>query len=225
MLLDYPTRNDYRFLRVNNIQTSLYEYTTSSAVTSSSDYSSNVLDSLIPNYGHIYLVIPGMYWYNFLYTEAAPAAGSASLVNTQQSNTQVIDTAWNSTDMVLTARESLLLQLHKPGSQAWWGLDAMSDGGSIDYQVSPYDNPNPEYMFAVTDNDQTGTIQMKFTMPSNNLTATAGLYGRVRFYVGFFEYELLKTKPSVYTVIPTQPPYMGIRSQVAPSAQPKPNYG
>ncbi len=221
LLLDYPNRGASRFVQVTNIERSSYEYMTSAAVTSSavSAYASNAINTLIPKNGHLMLVLPGVFYSPVVYTVAAPAVGAATVLADQIRNTEVIDGDWNGTDMVYVANESLQVQLHKPASTPFWGLDQMSDGGWIDWTMSPFDNPNPDFMFAVTDNDQTGTLQMQFTMPANNLSAAAGLYGRVRFYTGFIEYEPLTIKPATYTIIPTAPPGQGSSSQIAPSVQ------
>ena len=69
-----------------------------------------------------------------------------------------------------------------PSQVPWWGLDQMSDGGDFDYLSSSVYDPNPSYMFAITDLQRNGTVQMQFQMPTANLSATAGLYGRARFY-------------------------------------------
>jgi hypothetical protein len=221
LLLDYPTKGKKSFVRVDNIEFAVYEYQTSAAVTSSSTYSNNLVNTLIPMDGHLYLTIPTVFPYDAVYAVASPAAGVAVCPQNGDSNTRYTNAAWNGTNIALSIRESLRVQLKMPAQVVWWGLDQMSDSGDLDWLTSPVDNPNPAYMFPVTDLNKNGTVQMQFTMPTQNLTAVIGLYGRLRFYTAFIEYCLISEADTKgkYTIIATQPPSQGSASNLAPLAQ------
>jgi hypothetical protein len=229
-LLDYRSSGKSQFVYVRNIQISEYEYTTSARITGSapSVYGSNQLNNLQPNDGHLYLVLPTVPPEDVLagYTPPTVATPATNVtVADGDTNTRSLQLSQNAgTGSYVLARESLRIQLKQPAQTPWWGLDQISDSGPIDWLVSSPEFPNPAFMWAVTDVQKVGTIQMQFTMPANNLMATSatGMYGRVRFYIGFVDY-LPMTPAQVgngpYTPISTQPPNQGQPSLPSPGYQ------
>jgi hypothetical protein len=224
-LLDYPSQGQATYVCVNNVETSQFDYTpdTSAVVAGTpSTYNSNVLNQLLPVYGHLYLVVPAIMPYDTLYQPSAvPAAGAGQIITGQDANTRVLNFTTPSTSAAFyLARESLRMRLHQPSSIPWWGLDSQQDGGAVDWLMSSPEMPNPSFMWAITDAFQVGNVvQMQFEMPADNLLASVGAKIAVRFYVAFISYRRLPSPPKIYDVIPTYPPQQGQQAQASPSAQ------
>ena len=228
-LLDYPAQGQATYMCVNNIQISQYDYIPTSSgapVTvvggTPSTYTKNQMNQLLPLTGHIYLVIPTIMPYDALYQAASvPAGGAGAIITGQDANTRVLNFTTPSTSAAFfLARESLRMRLHQPAAIPWWGLDSQQDGGAIDWLMSSPEAPNPAFMWAITDQFQTGTVvQLQFEMPANNLLATVGAPIAARFYMGFVSYKRLDAAPKYYDVIPTYPPQQGQQAQSSPSAQ------
>jgi hypothetical protein len=223
-LLDYPNQGAATYVCVNNIQTSQYDYVPDTTVTASapSTYSSNILNQLLPVYGHLYLVIPAIMPYDLIYQAASvPAAGDAAIVTGQDSNTRILNfTTPSTTTGFFLARESLRMRMHQPSAIPWWGIDSQQDGGAVDWLMSSPELPNPAFMWAVTDQFQVGNVlQMQFEMPANNLLASVGAPIAIRFYIAAISYKRLSAAPRIYDVIPCYPPQQGQQAQASPSAQ------
>jgi hypothetical protein len=227
-LLDYRSVGRSQFIYVKNIEISPYNYYTSATVTASatSVYTSNKIDNLQPNNGHLYLVLPTIQPEDVVTSfTTGTVAGATYVVADGDTNTRTMYIAESGSDGVITnllARESTRVRLRMPGAVSWWGLDQLSTGQPIDWLDSSPECPNPDFMWAVTDIQQTGSIQMQFEMPAANLSATVGMIGRVRFYVGFVEYIPLtpdQVKDGPYTPIPTVPPTQGAPSLPSPGYQ------
>ncbi|HTT74205.1 MAG TPA: hypothetical protein VMG99_08735 [Thermoplasmata archaeon] len=228
-LLDYPAQGQATYVCVNNIETSQFDYLPTSGgspVTvvagTPSTYSSNVLNQLLPVYGHLYLVVPTVMPYDLLYQPSSvPAAGDAAVITGQDANTRVLNFTTPSTTVgFVLARESLRMRLHQPPTIPWWGIDSQQDGGAVDWLMSSPETPNPAFLWAITDSFQVGNvIQMQFEMPTNNLAGTVGAPIAVRFYLAFISYRRLAEAPKIYDVVPTYPPQQGQQAQASPSAQ------
>jgi hypothetical protein len=235
-LLDYRSSGKSQFVYVRNIEISEYEYVTEDPIVAGtpSPYASNQINSLQPNDGHLYLVLPTVQPDDVLADLTPPTVATGTTYTNVNSfnpagggdyNTRVLQLGVNgTTDNFIVGRESLRVQLKQPAQTPWWGLDQLSDSGPIDWLVSSPEFPNPAFMWAVTDVQKVGTIQMQFTMPEGNLLSenTTGVYGRVRFYIGFVEYLPMTPKQvgtGPYTPIPTMPPAQGQPSLPSPGYQ------
>src|SRR5208282_2606850 len=229
-LLDYRSSGKSQFVYVRNIEISEYDYFTDTAVVGGTPlpYASNQINALQPNDGHLYLVLPTIAPEDVMacYTPPTIATPASNFsIADGDTNTRVLQLGQNgSTGSYVVARESLRVQLKQPAQTPWWGLDQLSDSGPIDWLVSSPEFPNPSLMWAVTDVQKVGTIQLQFTMPTENLmaTTTAGMTGHVRFYIGFVEYLPMTPKQvgnGPYTPIPTMPPAQGQPSLPSPGYQ------
>jgi hypothetical protein len=228
-LLDYRSSGKSQFVYVKNIEISEYDYLTTAKVTgaTNSPYSSNQINSLQPNDGHLYLVLPTVPPEDVLEFVTPPALGAANnvVIADGDTNTRVLQLSQNgSTGSYVMGRESCRVKLKQPAQTPWWGLDQLSDSGPIDWLVSSPEFPNPAFMWAVTDVQKVGTIQLQFEMPVSNLAANAsvGMTGRVRFYIAFIEYLPMTPKQvgnGPYTPIATMPPAQGQSSLPSPGYQ------
>lgn len=227
LLVNYPAIGRKTFVRIENIQISDYEVAADANVTSAdtSAFSENKLNNLIPLDGHLYLVIPTINPEQVVFTLTAPATGAANAiaVSDNDCNTRVVGVSNNTTTVILTVQESCRLMLNMPATVPWWGVDALSTGGSVDWLQSSPEAPNASYMFAITDTIKQGTIQFQWQMPANNVAATLGMQPRARFYIAFIEYCPLTEEPDHFTPVPCWPPSQGTGSAPAISAQIKSN--
>jgi hypothetical protein len=224
-IIDYPSLGNVTFVQVDYIETSEYEYQTLSSVTAAapSIYSSNQMNALIPNAGHLNLVVPAINPEDVLYAVATiPSTGAANAIVpfNGDTNSRIMNTM-TSTASVATviARESCRMRLKMPAQVPWWGIDTQSSAGSIDWLNSPPELPNAAYMFAVTDAIQQGTVQIQFENPTNNASATVGMQGSARFFIGFCAFTELSGQPRVFTPIQCQPPGQGSTYQLAIGAK------
>ncbi len=223
-IIDYPTPKMVTPVKVDYIQISPYIYTTTAAVTSAaaSDYTANLINNLIPNSGHLYLVLPTINEEVVETQFSSPAstgAGGSVILADGDTNFRITNCNGTGAATNVFGYESCRVRLKFPGQVSWWGLDQLSTPGAIDWLDTNPETPNPAFMFAVTDNNKTGTLSMRFEMPLNNLSHVTGLTGNVRFYVAFIQFSLLNRFPAVYTPVQTSPPSQSQASQYDPSAR------
>lgn len=222
LLQGYPSANVSTFVQINNIESAMYTYQVPATVTASSvsDYTSNVLNNLIPNLGHLYLVIPTMNPEDVLYTFASTVG--TKVVADGDTNSRVISAAAGgaTASNMVVVRESLRMFLKFPASVAAFGLDQMSTPGQIDWLQSSPESPNASYMFAITDQAKNGQIQMRFEMPADNLSATIGMQPYIRFYTAFINFiPYTGATPRAYTPVPTTFPAQGVNTLGAVSTR------
>lgn len=223
LLQGYPSANVSSFVQINNIESAMYTYQVPATVTASavSDYTSNVLNNLIPNLGHLYLVIPTMNPEDVVYTFASTVATTKVLAD-GDTNSRTISAAAGgaTTSNMVVVRESLRMFLKFPAATSAFGLDQMTTPGQIDWLQSSPEHPNASYMFAITDQAKNGQIQMRFEMPANNLSATIGMQPYIRFYIAFMTFvPYTGTTPRAYTPVPTSFPPQGVNSLGAVSTR------
>jgi hypothetical protein len=227
VLIDYPAPKLVTPIKIDYMQISPYNYATSATVTStlSSVYTANLINNLIPNSGHLYLVVPTINAEVVETQLSAPGstgAGGAVVISDNDTNLRITNVSGTGSATNVFGYESCRVRLKLPGTVSWWGLDQLSTPGSIDWLDSPVEFPNAMFMFAVTDATKTGTLTMQFEMPANNLSKTAGMTGNVRFYIAFIQFSLLNRFPGVYTPIPTSPPAQSMSYQFDPGARSTP---
>jgi hypothetical protein len=229
LLLDYPSLGNATPVRVDYIEVSKYDYFTSSLVTSatSSAFANNLVNNIIPNDGHLYLILPTVApdvvaVPNTATLSATTVYTGGSAASGGDFNSRIVSTTSGSSGAggnVVFYQESCRVRLNMPATIPWWGIDSQSSGGYVDWIGSSPEAPNATWMWAVTDAIKYSTIQMQFEMPKNNQAATAGIVGNVHFLIGFVAFSLLPKVPSVYTPIQTQPPNQGSTYQAAVGAR------
>ncbi len=220
LIKSFPAVGREAYVHIDHSEISMYDYATTAAVTgaAASDFGTNLINGLIQQDGHLLWVVPTIMPENVVFGLTAPGTGAAnaSILADNDSNTRVMgvtNTGSNGVTTVIVAQESPRAKLNLPAQVVWYGLDAQSTGGWFDWLSSSPESPNPAFGFLITDVVRAGTIQMRFEMPANNLSATTGMTARVRFYAAFMQYHLLPTKPEgPITVFDAMPPTQGSAS-------------
>jgi hypothetical protein len=224
-IIDYPSLGNVTFVQVDYIETSEYEYQSSASVksTAPSVYTSNQMNALIPNAGHLNMVVPAVNPEDVLFaiaTVPSTGAGGALVPFDGDCNSRVMNLMGSTASVAaVIVRESTRMRLKMPAAIPWWGIDTQSSAGSVDWLNSSPELPNAAYAFAVTDAVQQGTIQIQFEMPANNAASSAGMTGSARFFIGFIAFTELAGQPRVFTPIQTQPPGQGSTYQLAIGAK------